>query len=137
MATTIAAHNHPGKLATVNDEDADLARFTWTHYRGRFQNGYNGYLHRVIMGRICDGAEIHPFQLVLPIDGNFLNCRRENLELISREDWLAKRRRKAKRFAHQIQYSQATGYWRVLPDKSEHSTEEAAVQHLAQLLHKD
>lgn len=130
--------SNTGVRAAISDEDADLVEYTWTFTKGRFVNGYIGYLHRVVMQRVI-GEDLPAHQFVIPIDGNFKNCTRENLEIIPRDQWRANRMkaRKAPKLATKIIYQKFTDYWRVVADNSLHPTEEAAITHLAHILHKN
>ena len=77
-----------GKVAIVDDEDADLALLNWycaNGYAGRNIPGDNGkqkqeLLHRVVYERKI-GRKLRPGEQVDHIDRNTFDDRRENLRL--------------------------------------------------------
>jgi hypothetical protein len=75
-----------GKVAMVDDEDFERINahkwcavdFAGKFYAGRSENGKSAYMHREVLGTVPTGIEVDH------IDGDGLNCQRNNLRFVTR-----------------------------------------------------
>jgi hypothetical protein len=105
-----------GKVALVDEVDADLADLKWHCTAAGYATRKSGpkafYLHRLIIDRVI-GEQLHESEKVDHIDRNKLNNRRSNLRVVTHAQNLANanRRRDNEHGYRGVTYNKHTDRW--------------------------